>query len=70
MTNTDLLKKVIDESGMKISAIAKFVGISRQTLWNKVNNASAFNQYEIEKLCQILKITNIEAKEEIFFAKM
>lgn len=70
MTNTKLLKKIIDESGLKIGFIADFVGISRQALWNKVNNSSSFNQYEIEKLCDILKITSLKTKEAIFFAKM
>lgn len=70
MTNTKLLKRIIEESGLKVSFIADFVGISRQALWNKVNNASQFNQYEIDKMCDILRITSLKTKEAIFFAKM
>ena len=70
MTNTTLLKQIIEESGLKINFIADFVGISRQALWNKVNNASMFNQYEIDKLCEILRITSLKTKEAIFFAKV
>lgn len=69
MTNTGLLKQKITESGLKISFIADFVGISRQLLWKKINNQTPFNQYEIEKMCTVLKITKLSEKEAIFFAK-
>lgn len=70
MTNTDLLKKIIDERGLKIGFISNFVGISRQLMWKKVNNLTPFNQYEIGKMCEVLKITSLKQKEAIFFAKM
>lgn len=70
MTNTNLLKQVIEESGLKIGFIASFVGISRQLLWKKINNLTPFNQYEIDKVCDVLKITSLKQKEAIFFAKM
>ena len=69
MTNTKLLKKTIDESGLKIGFIADCVGISRQLLWRKINNLSSFNQYEIDNICKVLRITNLKLKESIFFAK-
>ena len=70
MTNTDLLKDKIDKSGLKISFIADFIGISRQLLWKKVNNLTPFNQYEIDKMCDVLRITSLRQKESIFFARM
>ncbi len=70
MTNTELLKMTIDESGLKVGFIASFVGISRQLLWKKVNNLTPFNQYEIDKMCEVLKITSLKQKEAIFFAKV
>lgn len=70
MTNTTLLKKVIEDSGLKIGFIASFVGISRQLLWKKINNLTPFNQYEIDKMCEVLNITSLKQKEAIFFAKM
>lgn len=69
MTNTALLKKKIENSGLKIGFIADSVGISRQQFWKKVNNIVPFNQYEIENLCKVLRITSLREKEEIFFAK-
>ena len=70
MTNTEMLKEIIDKSGLKVSFIAEYVGISRQVLWKKINNLSPFNQYEIDKMCDILKITSLKQKEAIFFARM
>lgn len=69
MTNTALLKQLIEESGLKVGFIADFVGISRQLLWKKVNNLTPFNQYEIDKLCEVLKITSLRLKEAVFFVK-
>lgn len=69
MTNTKMLKDIIDKSGLKLGFIAEHVGISRQSLWNKVHNRTTFNQYEIGKLCKILKITSLKMKEQIFFGE-
>lgn len=70
MTNTELLKRIINESGLKISFIADKVGIPRQTLWKKINNKSSFNQNEIAAMCDVLKITKLKDKEAIFFANV
>lgn len=69
MTNTVLLKEKIKSSGLKLSFIAEQMGLSRCGLYKKINNLSPFNQYEIEKLCCLLKITSTCEKEAIFFAK-
>lgn len=69
MTDTNLLKNKIENSGLKVGFIAQAVGISRQQLWKKVNNQVPFNQYEIEALCNVLRITALRDKEAIFFAK-
>lgn len=41
------LKSVIEESGIKISALADKIGISRQSLYMKVSGERNFNQGEI-----------------------
>lgn len=69
MTNTELLRKKIAESGLKVSYVAEYVGITRSSFWKKVHNKSPFNQYEIESLCNVLKIDRLKEKENIFFAK-
>lgn len=68
MTDTVLLKERIARSGLKISFIAQFMGLSRMGLYNKVNNRRPFNQYEIEALCQLLQICSPQEKIAIFFA--
>lgn len=70
MTNSALLREYIEKSGLKISFIAESIGVSRAALWKKLNNRSSFNQYEIERLCNILDIKSLRVKEEIFFAKV
>ena len=69
MTNTAMLQKRIDESGMKRSAILQATGIKAySTLRAKVNNQSDFTAREIQNLCEVLRIDNGD-RNEIFFAK-
>lgn len=70
MTNTELLKEYIEKSGLKLTHIAEKMELSRSGLWKKINNISSFDQYEIEKMCNILQIKGLREKEAIFFAKM
>ena len=69
MTDTELLKERIVRSGLKMSFIAQYMGLSRMGLYNKINNRRPFNQYEIEALCQLLKIHSPQEKIAIFFAE-
>lgn len=68
MTNTDLLKRKIDESGYKIAYIAECLGISYQALYNKIGNKTQFLASEIMKLSELLKLTDDE-RNAIFFAE-
>lgn len=67
MTNTELLKDKIHESGLKYGYIADKLGISRTSLYLKVNGNKEFNQREISILCELLQIKSLEEKELIFF---
>lgn len=68
MTNSELLKKAIKESGKKISALLDATGIkSYATLRAKINNQSEFTAAEIMALCEILSL-KISDREAIFFA--
>lgn len=69
MTDTELLKEKIAQSGLKLTFIAQYMGISRAGLYNKINNRRPFNQYEIDKLCRVLHIKLMKEKEAIFFAR-
>lgn len=69
MTNTSLLKERLKASGLKLEFIAKKIGITRQSLSDKVNGKTQFNQYQINELCELLGITDLKEKDAIFFAK-
>lgn len=66
MTNLTKLKEAIDNSGFKLGFIASQMGISQQTLYNKLNgNTKTFTIREVFALKKVLKLTDEEI-EEIF----
>lgn len=67
MTNTELLVKKINESGLKVSFIAEKLGLTYQGFMNKVNNKTEFKATEVAALQQLLHLTNEEV-QEIFFS--
>lgn len=66
MTNTKLLREIIADKGLKLTYIAKELGISRFSLSKKIKNDNEFLPSEINKLCKILGITNSKMKVKIF----
>lgn len=67
MTDTQLLTERIKASGLKLNFIAQKMGITRQSLSNKIYNRRLFNAAEIKALCDILSIASAKEKEKIFF---
>jgi len=53
------------ESGMNQERLAELLGMTSATFNYKVNNKSEFKASEIKKLCEVLKITDVNT---IFFA--
>lgn len=68
MTNSKLLKEKIKGSGLKIGHIAEKLGISYHWLKKKIEGEAAFKACEIQTLCSVLNITDLQEKEAIFFA--
>ena len=66
MVNIKLLRKKMDESGLKITAISKQSGITRETLYNRLLGKGEFTASEIVALTKVLKLTKAE-REQIFF---
>jgi len=64
--NNVKLKEVIQESGIKISALADKIGITRQSLYMKLDGERNFNQGEIMALKTHLHLSD-EQFMEIFF---
>lgn len=69
MTDTKELEKIILNSGLKKSYIAKKLHLSRQGFKNKCENKTPFTSKEISGLCELLNIKKLSVKEAIFFAK-
>lgn len=59
--NNELLKEVIRESGVKVSALVDKIGISRQALHMKLNGDRTFDQGEIMAIK-----TNLHLSDEQF----
>lgn len=66
MTNTNLLRKAIENSGLKKKFIAQTVGLSYQGYLNKETGKTEFTQSEIETISNVLRIDQHE-REKIFF---
>lgn len=69
MTDTALLDKMIQASGLKYAYIAKQIGLSAYGFARKRKNLSDFTSREIDGLCELLHIDRIEDRFAIFFAK-
>lgn len=64
--NLDYLNDRISLSRIPITAIAEFVGISRQSLYLKMQGKREFKTSEITKVCDLLRLTT-EERQIIFF---
>lgn len=69
MTDTELLRSIIKEKGLKFGFIAKKLGLSAYGFQKKVQNQNEFKVKEVDALCKILGIEDVNLKEAIFFAK-
>lgn len=70
MTDWDLLEKKIDESGLRRAYVYERVGITRSGWNHKKKSNGNFSTPQITALCDVLRITRLSEKEQIFFAKM
>jgi len=64
--NSALLKETIADSGITITAIASKMGISRHSLYNKIDRKTDFTVSEISKLSSILHL-DAQQRDCIFF---
>lgn len=68
MTNTALLEKIIKEKGVKKAKLVEALNTSYSWLKKKINNEKSFTADEMQKMCEVLGIEDLELKERIFFA--
>ena len=67
MTDIELLKEKIKDSGMKITSIAEKTGILRETLYNRLNGKGEFTASEIISLSDILRLSKTD-RDKIFLS--
>ena len=67
MTNTEELRGLIESKGFKYGFIAEYLGITYQSLLNKMENVREFKANEVHRLCKLLDIDTFEEQERIFF---
>lgn len=69
MTNSAMLEKLIHDSGLMKRSIMERLGFkSYATLRAKIANENEFTASEIDKLSDILRLSN-DQREAVFFAK-
>ena len=69
MTNWELLDKKIEESGLRRAFIYERLGITRSAWSHKRSGRTDFTASQIQTLCEVLHITRLSEKEQIFFAR-
>lgn len=69
LTNTDLLREKIKDSGLTLFKICEVLGMTYATFRGRVNNQSAFTAPEISALVELFHLSRDEA-DQIFFAQM
>ena len=68
MTNTELFSKAVEGKGLKMEFIAKELGITSQSLRNKVNNRTEFKASEHDTIKRVLGLKQGEFVS-IFFSQ-
>ena len=69
MTNAEMFRKKVEERGVSYSFLADKMGISRASLYNKLDNKSEFKASEIAVATTVLRLSNKE-RDQIFFNRV
>lgn len=68
MTNKEMLEQAIRGKGLKKSFLAEKIGLTPAGFYNCLNNRAEFRASQINTLCELLGIEDLQTKEAIFFA--
>lgn len=66
MGDMTMLRKKIKDSGITVTAVADKLGVSRETLYNRMDGKSEFKASEIACLTDMLRLKKDE-QDSIFF---
>lgn len=67
MTDSEKLKAIIAERGYELRNVAELMDLSAKELQLRVDNRKKFRSGEVAALCDILDISSVEEKRDIFF---
>lgn len=68
MLNERELKAEIFRNGLTVKELSSKMGLSKSALYNKINNKIKFNIEDVEKIIELLNLTE-EQVVKIFFDK-
>ena len=68
MTDTNALRSIIADSGLKYKAIAEIMGLTPYALQMKIDNETEFKASEIDTLANTLGM-DMQQRDSIFFCK-
>lgn len=67
MGDMTMLRKKIKDSGVTFTAVADKIGVTRETLYNRLDGKSEFKASEISCLTNMLRLKKAE-QDAIFFS--
>ena len=67
MTDRSAFMDVVNEHGKKIWEVAAGLGMSPQTLYNKIGNTSAFTAPELARFREMFPDVDSDTFDKIFF---
>jgi len=68
LTDREKFKAVIDRNGKKFYEVSAGLGMSPQSLYNKLGNTTDFTQTELNRFRALFPDVNDKEFKEIFFA--
>lgn len=66
--NANLLRSKMVAAGMTQGELAAKMGVCKNTMSGKMTGQSSFTLKEVERLCQLLSITDSTEKVDIFLS--
>ena len=70
MINKRLLKSYMALSGHNNRTLSIALGVSKNTIGDKINGKTPFNTCEVARICELCNITDPQAKIDIFLSGM
>jgi len=67
VTNTLELEIAIKRAGLTKNEVAEYLGLSKMSLYKKINNVTEFKASELAKLYDLLNLKSWEEQQRIFF---